>query len=241
MMRKLLIAIGFYTRIPVNFKKEVTTDEFYSSMRLMPLVGVIIGGLMYAGSILLERYDADVRGLSLAVFYIMLTGGLHIDGYMDSLDGLMSNRDKAKALEIMKDSRVGAFGALGIIVLFAVYVVFMKHSQSEVLFLMPIAGRCCGLVSAGMTSYARESMDLGGRFVEGTKLWHGAAAISICGVIAALINTDYLVPLAVTVLIAASMVKWIERKIGGTTGDTTGMIIEMAQGVFLISVYFHLG
>lgn len=238
-MKELFVAISFFTRIPIKIKSEVTEDEFYSAMRLQPLVGLIIGGLLYLlHSFLLSAAD-DVRALILVSFYIIITGGLHIDGFMDSIDGLLSNRDKARILEIMKDSRVGSFGVLGMLILFMVYFIFFKYAGGMILVIMPVAGRAGALLSAAITHYAKEKMDLGGRFVEETKLKHAVLAIAFTAVISGLLEVSSLVPLGVAMISAYFITKAVEAKIGGTTGDTTGMIIEVTQAVFLISAYLY--
>jgi adenosylcobinamide-GDP ribazoletransferase len=192
-------------------------------MKLIPIVGILIGSLMYLINAGLAGFASDIRGLILTIFYIFITGGLHIDGYMDSMDGLLSNRDKDRIIEIMKDSRVGSFGVISMVVLFALYSVFMGYSQGEILFLMPVVGRCSGIVSAGITPYAKKNLDLGGRFVEETKPKHAVAAVLFSGMIS----------------LVFFIVKWIEGKIQGTTGDTTGMVIESSQALFLILSYFY--
>jgi len=238
-MRKILIAIGFYTRIPINIKEKVTDDEFYSAMKLIPIVGILIGSLMYLINAGLAGFASDIRGLILTIFYIFITGGLHIDGFMDSMDGLLSNRDKDRIIEIMKDSRVGSFGVISMVVLFALYSVFMGYSQGEILFLMPVVGRCSGIVSAGITPYAKKNLDLGGRFVEETKPKHAVAAVLFSGMIAIFVNPGLIIPTGVTFSLVFFIVKWIEGKIQGTTGDTTGMVIESSQALFLILSYFY--
>ncbi|MBF7096873.1 adenosylcobinamide-GDP ribazoletransferase [Alkalibacter mobilis] len=237
-MKKLLVAVSFYTRIPINIKSEVSEDEFYDSMRLIPIVGLLIGAALYLLNLLLKNVDGDIRGLTLTFAYILISGGLHIDGFMDSMDGLLSNRDREKVFEIMKDSRVGAFGVLGIIVLFALLTTFLKYADPFIILIMPVAGRSGAIISASLTSYAKERLDLGGRFVQETKLKHAFISILFTVALALVFGIKYLIPVGFSIVFAFISTKWIERKIGGTTGDTIGMIIETTQAAFIISAYF---
>jgi adenosylcobinamide-GDP ribazoletransferase len=236
-MKKILVAISFYTRIPIHLK-NVSEDEFYSSMRLIPLVGVLIGGVLFGLHWLLGSVPGDIRGLVMAVAYILLSGGLHIDGFMDSLDGLLSNRDKAKVFEIMKDSRVGAFGVLGILVLFAVLTQFLQYADGWTVFLFPVVGRCGALISAAMTQYAKEKKELGARFVDETTPIHGWMAGLFA--LALTIPAGWFYGAAALVAFAITWVltKWTVSKIGGNTGDTIGMMIESTQAAFLIGAFF---
>ena len=111
-MKKFLIALSFYTRIPIFIKSEVSEEEFYSSMTLLPVVGLIIGGILYIPWYLLREIPKEIVSFLMVFLYIWLTGGLHIDGFIDTLDGILSNRDRERVLEIMKDSRVGSFGVI---------------------------------------------------------------------------------------------------------------------------------
>lgn len=237
-MKKLLLAISFYTRIPIQLKSEVTEDEFYSSMRLIPLVGLLIGGFLTGLAFLLAAVPGNIRGLVLTVGYILLSGGLHIDGFMDSMDGLLSNRDKDRVFEIMKDSRVGAFGVLGILVLFSLYVTFFPYMDLWAVFLFPVVGRSAALLSASMTQYAKEKKELGARFVDETTGKHAAMAI-LFTLILAIPGSWFLVFAVLLSFIGTILLtKWTVWKIGGNTGDTIGMTIEITQALFLIAAFF---
>lgn len=238
MMKKLLVAISFYTSIPINLKEEVTTDEFFDSMRMIPLVGVLVGALLSGIFWLLRGAPGDIRGLVLTVVYILLTGGLHIDGFMDSCDGLFSNREKSRVFEIMKDSRVGSFGVLGFVVLFAILTMFLKYANIWTVFLWPVVGRCGALISASMTSYAKEKKELGARFVDETLPMHGIVAGLFAVALAVPVSLNHAFAAAVAFLATFIITKWTVWKIGGNTGDTIGMIIETTQAAFLMAAFF---
>ncbi|HCX65710.1 MAG TPA: adenosylcobinamide-GDP ribazoletransferase [Eubacteriaceae bacterium] len=236
-MRLFLIALSFFTRIPIQLKKEVTTDDFYRSMKLIAFVGMVVGGVLYMAARLTESFDPPVTAVFLIVVSLFLTGGIHLDGYMDSLDGMLSNRPKEEVFQIMKDSRVGAFGAIGMVLLLLVYFVFFQFVSFTALLLMPVVGRGCAVLSASMTRYAKENKQLGGRFVDDMTfkdfLWTFIFAL----LLAAFIDWR-LIPVTMgTFALAALLTKWIEGKIDGTTGDTIGFVIESGQMMFLMIAY----
>ena len=116
-MRKILIAISFFTRFPIKLK-DVSEEEFYDSMIFMPLVGLLVGAILFAVSWALSYIHViQLQALFTMIVYIWITGGLHLDGFADTVDALFSARDHAKMMEIMKDSRLGSFGAIGLILL----------------------------------------------------------------------------------------------------------------------------
>lgn len=123
LFRSFLIAISTYSRIPVphmEFKKE---DMKYS-MCFFPMVGIIIGVMF-----ILAYKVAEMIGLSslftaviLGILPVLISGGIHMDGYMDTIDALRSYADKEKKLSILKDPHSGAFAIIGVIVYFLAYI-----------------------------------------------------------------------------------------------------------------------
>lgn len=237
-MRKLLIAISFFTRIPIQLK-NVTEDEFYNSMILIPFVGVFIGLILFMASFLLSfLHFAELQAILLIIIYIWLTGGLHLDGFSDTVDGLFSARDQEKMMEIMKDSRLGAFGAIGLILLILTNWLGFKiilTNYPPVLLVMPVFGRTAAIMSTCFCHYAKGGGGLGKRFVEMTKPRHFIGYFIFLLIFATIILG--LVGLLVTVLsciLALFLMAYLQKKIGGMTGDTIGMTIELNQTFFII-------
>src|SRR5262249_30758963 len=111
----LLIACQFLTRLPVPLRTAMDPVQMGRSMRWFPLVGALIGALVAGIDAGLGLVVGDeVRGVALVVALAAITGGLHLDGLMDSCDGLFSVATPARRLEIMRDSRVGSFAVIGL-------------------------------------------------------------------------------------------------------------------------------
>lgn len=243
-MKSFLIALSFFTRIPINIKSEVTEDEFYSSMKLLPLIGLVIGTVLYALWYVTKGINEEVYALLLVFIYIWLTGGLHIDGFIDTIDGVLSNRDRDKILEIMKDSRIGAFGAIGLLMLVLTYFVLFQQLTGFALLLMPMVGRSCAMIAASFSDYAKKTKDLGKNYVESIGSKERWFALIFTSIVIGLVEYRYLLSYVVCVLVSLFMVRYFKKKLSGITGDIVGMLIEFNQMIFLISTYliiFYLG
>ncbi|MEG0310368.1 MAG: adenosylcobinamide-GDP ribazoletransferase [Eubacterium sp.] len=237
-MRKLLIAISFFTRFPIKLK-DVTENEFYDSMIFMPVVGVIIGLILYGATWVLSfMHVLPLQSVLILMIYIWITGGLHLDGFADTIDGIFSARDHDKMMEIMKDSRLGSFGAIGLILLFltiwSCYTAILPVFPMA-LILVPIVGRYCAIQSCCFSTYAKGGGGLGKRIVEMTKPIHVIIyLILIAGGAYFLISPLALMAMLVTILFAFVLMWYLKRKIGGLTGDTIGLTIELTQVIYLI-------
>lgn len=237
-MRKLLIAISFFTRIPISLK-DVTEDEFYNSMMLIPFVGVFIGIILFAAAFLLSFIHLiELQAMLLIIIYIWLTGGLHLDGFADTIDGLFSARDHKKMMEIMKDSRLGAFGAIALILLILTNWIgfqIILSQYSAALLVIPVFGRTAAIMSTCFCHYAEGGGGLGKRFVEMTKPGHFIGyfifllifATVILGIVGLLVTVLSFIP-------AILLMVMLQKKIGGMTGDTIGLTIEANQIFFII-------
>ena len=121
MFDSFFIGLQFLTRISIVKQTVWTEESFGKSVKFFPAVGAVLG-LSYIA--ILEILNLLTGGafpmLTAAVILIsmaILTGGIHCDGFMDTMDGLFSGRDRERILEIMKDSRVGAFGVVSFVLL----------------------------------------------------------------------------------------------------------------------------
>ena len=121
MIQGLILSIQFFTRIPINITVDFKEKNIRYCIFFMPLVGAMIGGLGGLTYYLIAPYNKLIASFITLLITIILTGGLHIDGLADTFDGFLANKDREKTLEIMKDSRIGAFGVLSIVL----HVLFM--------------------------------------------------------------------------------------------------------------------
>jgi len=235
-MKGFLLMLSFFTRLPVRYTHEFRQEVFIRGIKYTPAVGVILGMIMWGAYKSLLWMDVPVMSVLLVLAYIWLTGGLHIDGLSDTCDGIFSSRSRERALEIMKDSRVGAFGVIAIITIVAVYLILFCYI-GDAIFLMPVIGRCCGVISCIRGKYVRED-GMGKAFVENC----GPLEIGIAAIVPLALGLYfYGWPVAIAVLASfgftLAQTAWIRSKLGGTTGDTIGFSIETSQAFFLFAAY----
>ncbi len=230
----------FFTRIPVVSQTEWSLESFGRSVKMLPFIGAIIGLLLGGGAYLLQHYagaPAHVLAVTLIVAEIIITGGLHCDGFMDTADGIFSGRPKERMLEIMKDSRVGAFGAMAFALLILTKYSFYLDIDPALLpfacFAMAIGGKMGLVVAVTSFPYARPE-GLGKMFFQ----HHDRHALLIAAVLAALL----LAPFGVRALgggaaacIAAVIVgRYVNARLDGLTGDVYGAVNEVAQLAVLL-------
>src|SRR5215471_3034599 len=118
MVRHFLIAIQFLTRIPIPKSIAATEEDIGKAAAFFPAVGVIVGGGSALTFIVLNKYlPVSTSVIGILIFSAVITNGFHEDGLADSFDGFGGGWTKEDVLRIMRDSRIGTFGALGLIFL----------------------------------------------------------------------------------------------------------------------------
>jgi adenosylcobinamide-GDP ribazoletransferase len=245
---KFLSALRFLTVIPVPLWREASPEEVGGSLSYFPVVGFIIGLILAVLNWLLGLIlpPTIVNGLLITAM-VLLSGALHMDGFIDTCDGLAGYRTVEDRWRIMHDSRSGAFGIVGAVVLLLVKYASLSsvpaNLMAATLVTMPVVSRWAMVYAVFAYPYARPS-GLGKVFKEGAS-GPGLAlatvftlAVAIGAAWWAKINYFYLVGLVIvfgTWLLTVLMATYLKRKLAGLTGDTYGAINEVAEvGVLLI-------
>lgn len=237
-MNSFLIGLQFLTRIHLVRQTMWTAEDFGRSTRFFPLVGLVLG-ICYALAAWLLLYAFGMRSLTAALLLILpllLTGGLHADGFMDTADGVFSGRDRARKLEIMKDSRVGAFGVVSFVMLMFVQYALLSDLAPMLfvpaLFVMPIIGRLAMVLAVACFPYARED-GMGKTFAD----MAGRSTV----VIAALTTAVLVLPwgmlataaLVLGTLFALLFCRTMTNILGGLTGDVYGAATVLTETLVL--------
>ncbi|MFB9329796.1 adenosylcobinamide-GDP ribazoletransferase [Paenibacillus aurantiacus] len=247
-------AFQLLTRIPVPVQIPFTRDVLARSVAAYPLVGAAIGLLTAAAGWLLQGAIPSMPAAVITLLvWVALTGALHLDGLMDTADGVLSHRSRERMLEIMKDSRVGAMGVIA-----AVILLLLKFSLlAELLGAGAMTSVAPHLAAACMWSRlwmaasmifwpnARGNEGLGGMFA-GVAGRHIAGAVIVhtfilFGIYAAfgysLIEAGiwFAAGAAVTLLAGGACGWWLSRKLGGLTGDTYGAMNELLEAALLLA------
>jgi len=236
-MRNLRIAFGLMTTLPVKLPAEWSPGDSGGASVWYPLVGLVIGAiawLAWTGAMLV--FPAPAAGAVTLLVWVLLTGGLHLDGLADCCDGLLASASVERRLEIMKDPHVGAFGVVGLILVLALKaaaLVSLAPASSSGILLAASLARWC-ILPAGLVPLARPAgTGMGADFALGFRrsfiIWGAILPLAIAillgsrGALAAFAG-----------LVAAALVLWLATsRIGGMTGDVFGMLVEIVE-VFVL-------
>jgi adenosylcobinamide-GDP ribazoletransferase len=238
--KRFVLMIQFLTTIPIRVNLNVTNEDFGKGLVFAPAVGLLLGGILGCAALLAEKvFSGYITAVLMLVLYILLTGGLHLDGLGDTFDGLFSNRSRERMLEIMRDSRVGTNAVLAIGCVLLLNTVLLSGSPIiKVLLLMPVAGRVGSVVGAGVSTYARRGEGLGKSFIDVCGWKEIVMGVLVGGIIFfAAAGVKGLVLTGIAAISALVLVKFFSRKIGGATGDILGAVCELNQTVFLLAAY----
>lgn len=244
-MKSLFIALQFLTSIK-TFKKNmnVTEEELSLSSYYFPMVGFFIGGILYLIALVtMKAFQPLTMAILILTMEIIITGGLHLDGFIDTCDGILSIRKRDKALEIMKDSRIGAMGVISFFLLCMVKVVFLyelilKRENLFLLVLMPLVGRWAMTYVLTCYPLARNN-GLGQMFKQkvNKKSFLVISFYSVLISIPFIYYSFFVMTLTwfTTALLVYLTAQRINTLLGGHTGDTYGAINELAELYYLFS------
>lgn len=240
-MTSLLLAFQFLTILPIKLKR-VNQKNISSSMMFYPFVGLVIGLLLYGLNALLGYFNFSglVLNVILVVALVIITGGMHLDGLSDTLDGFWSARSKDDILRIMRDPHIGVMGVLSLIciILLKIGLLISLSNVSKIigLLLMCVISRWVVVLAMYLFNYARAE----GKakvFIDGmnSKIFF-ASTLSAIVFIFVIWGWN-----GISVLFIISGISYLicnnaKRKIGGITGDILGALIEISE----VSVLFIL-
>jgi len=240
-LKSILFAFYQLTRLPLP---AITFDEVAcgKSTAFFPLVGLSLGAVMTALAWAVRLiYPAQVEAALLVVGMVVLTGGVHLDGFMDSIDGLFSGRSRERKLEIMRDSRAGAFGVVGVVCLlllkYCLWLDLIGNELTRILLVVPALSRWGMTIAISMFPYARNdglgkvyALNTGAKELsESTFL-----AVIIAGFLMGLTGV-WLILICAAITCLAGLL--ITKKLGGLTGDVYGFINEILEVALLLAVY----
>ena len=241
MIKPLLIALQFLTRLPVPNIGEVSDEQVGRSLLFYPVVGLIIGGLLALVAWLTEGSSDSVRAVLLLIIWTLITGALHIDGLADSADAWVGGYgDKEKTMDIMKDPYAGPAGVTVILlVLIAKYVsleVLLSQSNYIILVLVPMLARVMMPLLLLTTDYVRKN-GLGSALAVHHPKCASQWIILSCGLLTVIVAGSSGVWLLATLGIVFLYLRRVMiQRIGGTTGDTLGAMVELSEAVGLIAL-----
>jgi len=242
-MISILAAFQFLTLIPPIIRRPFTSQEMGNSVAFYPLVGLGIGAVIYGADWGLSQiFQTEIRSALLLLIWVLLTGGLHLDGLLDSLDGLFGGFTAETRLEIMRDERVGAFGVIGgILALIIKFTAISVIPATSLAWLaVPVFSRLGMSFALVVFPYVRQ-VGLGKQIKDNTNWRHLLLAFLISALIGWL--TTGLTGLGIMSLsLALSWLtgRYILKRIPGLTGDNYGAINEILE-IFSILLFVGFG
>lgn len=241
-----IMALSMFTILPVPYK--VWKDEAVRHMmKLYPLVGIFVGVINYVVFRLTDYFNLStilISALTMVTPFI-ITGMLHLDGFMDVCDALLSRRDKKEKVRILKDPNTGAFSVISLGILFIIdfastYTLVENRTSIIGIIIIPIISRSL----MGIMLLKKEAMkesSLGSYFKKGTTkvdiLILYIFLIIASGLFMLLGIKFILVPLAMIIIAILSVEKSI-KELGGISGDITGygLVLSEVLGILILSI-----
>ncbi len=241
-LRLLLVAIQYFTRVPMPSWVGHSAEQLHGTARYFTTVGIFVGGLgalvLWATSLILP---GPLPAILSTAATVLLTGAFHEDGLADTFDGLGGGATRERALEIMKDSRIGTYGIAALVltllikisvlnalpVMFAIAALIAGHAFSRACAVtLLFAGSYVGNPELSRARAVAQPMGRG-EFLFAVLI--GIAPLYWCGLhaIAGFVSA---------LLILYVLARWFVRRLGGFTGDTLGAAQQLTEITFYVTL-----
>ena len=243
-LNSLIIAFSTYSRLPMP-QVEWSEENRRYTMCFFPLIGAVIGALLWLWLTISEKLalGQPIKGALGAIIPLLVTGGIHMDGFMDTTDALSSWQPKEKKLEILKDSHVGAFavmGCAGYLLRAAALMSCAKAADGPSFIAAFMASRCLSALALALFKPARPGGMLSS-FAEAAgkrALWISTAVYLPVCIFLWCLNGVWL---AVTGVLASTLMTLFYRRMaykqfGGVTGDLAGWFSQMTELVLIAAI-----
>ncbi|MDI6730814.1 MAG: adenosylcobinamide-GDP ribazoletransferase [Candidatus Altarchaeum sp.] len=252
-IKKFLCAIQFLTTINLKF---IEWDEQLTakSVAYFPAVGILIGCILTIAYFILSLvFPNTITAVMLIVIEIIFIRGMHLDGFIDTVDGLFGGMNKEERLRIMKDTHPGSFGIIAVVLLILLKFTLIfgilnlnmdKFFIAEILILMPALGRYAMLIPMAIFPYARDNGTAHWtKFVKKREILTATLFVLLSAILIAFVF--HLKALVLSLILLSTLIigaivfslmlsKYIVSKIGGMTGDTYGAINEISEVIVLL-------
>ena len=241
-MIRLLAALIFFTRLPFWRIAQVPADSFKRVVPLWPVVGWLTGGIMAAVFWLCSAVMPPLMAWTAAIIArLLVTGCLHEDGLADFCDGMGGGTTRQRVLEIMKDSHIGTYGVVGLILYFLMMIEAGSQVDARMMCGTIIAADCwskaCASNIINLLPYARKAEEAKSKTVY-ERMTVAEWLLSVCAGLlpAVLFLPPYFLPaLAVPVVVFLVLTQLMRRRIEGYTGDCCGAMFLLCELSFYLT------
>jgi adenosylcobinamide-GDP ribazoletransferase len=240
-MLPLWIALQFLSSLPIRLPGMPAPQQLGRSLLFYPLVGLLFGVILWALNLLLSSAPLLLHAALLLTVWVLLSGALHLDGLADSADAWLGGfGDRERTLTIMKDPRSGPIAvvtlALVLLLKFTALVALIEQQQGLALIIVPLIGRAALLAVFLTTPYVRPG-GLGQALADHLPRKAGWRVLAFSALGCLLIAGFQAI---VALVVAFGMFVWLRqvmmRRLGGTTGDTAGALLELLEMAVLVGV-----
>lgn len=246
MLRGFLAAVEFLTVCPIPGTRARGPEELGRGAWAFPVIGLALGAaLLVVDRVLARLFPEPVVTALLVAAWVGLTGGLHLDGVADAVDGLGGGWGREESLAIMRDTRLGSYGVIGIVlalILLVSVLYALGRTRTTGLLLAPTLGRLTPLLLARLCPPARPD-GLGADFARGLTGRGFAAALVIAAAAGLSLLGWWGVVLLAWVCALTALAAWyLTRRLGGMTGDLLGAVVagaELFVLFFLLALEHH--
>lgn len=234
----LLIALQFLSSLPLQLPRMPTPEEQGRSLLCYPLVGLLFGLLLLAGAWLLDGAPPVLAAALLLTLWVALSGALHLDGLADSADAWLGGLgDRERTLAIMKDPRSGPMAVVALVLLlllkFAALLALLETGQWLALLLVPLLARASLLGLFLGTPYVRAG-GLGAAMAAHLPRTAGWRVLLLSAAACLLAGWSGLLAVAAALGVHLLLRRQLLRRLGGTTGDTAGALLELSECALLV-------
>jgi adenosylcobinamide-GDP ribazoletransferase len=238
-MRYLAIAFNLLTTLPVRAPADWQPGDSGRAAGWYPFVGLVIGALVVGAYTLLDLYISTLVTAAISLLlWVILTGGLHLDGLADCCDGLLHASNPERRLEIMKDSRMGAFGGIGLMLALLLKASALASLPADRILPGILLAASLGrwfVILAGFQPLARPG-GMGADYALGLSksalLWGGLIPL----LLVLLLGLPGLVALGITCLAVVLLLHFARSRIRGVTGDVFGLVVETSEILVLVTL-----
>jgi adenosylcobinamide-GDP ribazoletransferase len=241
-VKDLFVAFAFLTRLPVRVIAD--PSDVGRAARWFPLIGAVLGGagaLAASGLHHVKAMPPVLSALLLVGLGAWVTGAIHLDGLADMVDGFGGGRTREEVLRIMRDPRIGSFGATALVLVVATKVMALstlleRDVAIRFILVAPVLSRWTIVALAAWLPYARVEGGLGQAVTGGSSLTNVLIGTVFTLVIAAaVLGVDAIVTAVFAVLTMAASGVAARRRLGGVTGDVFGASVELSETAVLIA------
>ncbi len=239
--QQIRLALGFLTILPVLPSQILDDESVAGSLGWFPLIGFALGGILIIEDLLLRAFfGAQLRSTILILSLAIVTGAVHLDGLADTADALGAGSDRSRALEILRDSRIGSFGAIALFFTLALKIIALSTIGGSARYLAlcfaPGIARWAMVAVSYRMDYLR-AQGAGSVILADTRgrsLAIASATVALAVVVAH--SLDALVAWAIAAFAVLLLQRFYDRWLGGVTGDLIGAAGELVEVLMLVAM-----